>query len=126
MDCYLTLARVVDSLFSILTVVLVLASIVFLAYPQARKRLGLGEDFNKNMVITVLSIVITQVFSKAISESDTRAKYVELGVGFLSSITPKNPSNERTDLVCPELSIDERALRKWAVSNVRLVFYSRA
>ena len=43
MDCYLTLARVVDSLFSILTVVLVLASIVFLGIRKHVSASGLAK-----------------------------------------------------------------------------------
>ena len=118
MNYYLTL--VLDSVASILTVVLVLALVLFLVgmmvLPTLRKRLGFGLDLRKDMwlaILGIVSIVVSHIFAKAISESETRAKYVELGVSILRS-EPKSP-----EAVC-NLSNDERALRKWAVDNVRL------
>lgn len=114
---YHTLVRVLDCLAAVVTLVLLLLLVVFLVamigLPTIRRRLGLGEDLRREISLAILgivSIVVTHTFAKAISESETRAKYVELGVGILSSIRA-NPSNERTG-ACPELSIDERALRK--------------
>lgn len=117
----LLLALGLDWLALILTVVLVLASMVLLAvicFPRIRKRLGFGEDFKKDLVwplmIGVVPIIVTHTFAKAISESETRAKYVELGVGILRSEPAKKAENEHGGMACPELSEHDEALRTWA------------
>ena len=107
---------------SVLILVL-LAVLMVIWHPKIRKYLGLGlaRDIKRDLWLTILgifSIMATHTFVKAITGSETRAKYVELGAGILRSEPRKKAENETAGKECPELSIDEELLRTWAYKLV--------
>ena len=72
------------------------------------KWLGLG-DVVWPIILAVVPILVTQVYTKAISDSELRLKYVEMGIGILGLDPAKPRPAEST------LSHDERS---WAVDLV--------
>jgi hypothetical protein len=101
----------------VLVVVALVVVLIGICLHKIARRLGLGEDFKKLMlwpvIIAVVPVVVTEVYTKAISDAEIGVKYVEMGVGILGLNTEKSGAEE-----CPKQGSHERIRKEWAVELI--------